>query len=715
MQPADKVWGRFRWYEKAKICYAYLDDMPAPGDEISPTAIDVGQASNAGRSASRSGEQLAKIPRKQLAKIPRSARLDPTSAWRSSRILPSSQEHLLQSESEANVEMHEKAQLSETTLTAWNWKAFRESRWFTRGWTLQEMIAPKQLRFYNKDWVLIGALSNLADQVADITGVHSRALKGQWPIASFSIAQRMCWAADRETTRAEDRAYSLLGIFDISMPVIYGEGERAFLRLQQELLRVYSDQTIFAWSFEEKKENERSNTDEQALFASRGLTKALVESKKDVTSIWRESHLLAPSPKSFKGCERMVPIEQEQPHRSYQVTNREVSFELPIYSRPTHRLSASTQMRAVLNCCLEDDPTKVIDVKLVQVRQTIGSYYIGGEGPRVSIADFYDIAPRCTLSNFSVLLSVDRAQKRERVFGHHIVVCRIKEPKGPGSSGLRISQATPVHAWNEESSFFILPAKAPAGPKKPFASREFDAFDARISIWNDERNIVFADLRIRDDIAISIEYQKAEQSKSRLHFFKSMNKEALAVSFSQKLALSAKAQRKQMFQENVNVVELEVVSMSQAARLLWMFTIGVLLNFALLPATVIIPILTLYGIRNSGYEEYVGDKGPKFDQREVVGLGAGVTFACAASAFVLLSSDSFLPRRLSRWKFTMPWILSLATLSLCAVYDRHANRNREAVTSYRFSGASFNPWKRHGPGTVSTVVSPSIAKGFNPS
>ncbi|EME40495.1 hypothetical protein DOTSEDRAFT_116548, partial [Dothistroma septosporum NZE10] len=120
-------------------------------------------------------------------------------------------------------------------------------RWFTRGWTLQEMVASKHVRFYGATWHFAGTLFDLAEPISRVTGIDVDALQQLRPISSYSLAQRMCWASRRNTTRIEDRAYSLLEIFDVSMAVIYGEGERAFQRLQEELLRLYSDQTLFAW------------------------------------------------------------------------------------------------------------------------------------------------------------------------------------------------------------------------------------------------------------------------------------------------------------------------------------------------------------------------------------------------------------------------------------------------------------------------------------
>ncbi|KIO03139.1 hypothetical protein M404DRAFT_635279 [Pisolithus tinctorius Marx 270] len=120
--------------------------------------------------------------------------------------------------------------------------------WFSRGWTLQELIAPTDLQFFNKDWEPIGDKRNIASTLEEITRVPSQVLEDGLTSYRPSVAQVMSWAADRRTTRVEDRAYSLLGLLDVNMPMLYGEGKKAFLRLQEEVIRKSNDQTIFAWN-----------------------------------------------------------------------------------------------------------------------------------------------------------------------------------------------------------------------------------------------------------------------------------------------------------------------------------------------------------------------------------------------------------------------------------------------------------------------------------
>ncbi|KAH8680808.1 heterokaryon incompatibility protein-domain-containing protein [Xylariales sp. PMI_506] len=129
--------------------------------------------------------------------------------------------------------------------------ALGRCRWFARGWTLQELLAPERVYFFDSRWDRISRhhdKAGLAELLSRITGVPRSALLGRVPPSRYSIAQRMSWAARRETTRIEDQAYCLLGIFDVNMPLLYGERHKAFFRLQEEILRQNLDLTILAWS-----------------------------------------------------------------------------------------------------------------------------------------------------------------------------------------------------------------------------------------------------------------------------------------------------------------------------------------------------------------------------------------------------------------------------------------------------------------------------------
>lgn len=123
------------------------------------------------------------------------------------------------------------------------------SAWFTRGWTLQELLAPRKVIFCNSDWQVIGQRGDPAilAEISKITSIPPRCLSSHFSLSNASVAQKFSWASRRVTTRPEDIAYCLMGLVGVNMPLLYGEGSKAFLRLQQEIIRQSDDESIFAW------------------------------------------------------------------------------------------------------------------------------------------------------------------------------------------------------------------------------------------------------------------------------------------------------------------------------------------------------------------------------------------------------------------------------------------------------------------------------------
>lgn len=154
-------------------------------------------------------------------------------------------------------------------------QSFSESLWFTRGWTLQELIAPIDVEFFNSRWERVGNKRELQELLSSITRIDDLVLIGHGHLEMYSAACIMSWAAHRKTSRIEDQAYCLMGLFKVNMPLLYGEGNAASIRLQEQILAKRQDQSLFAWGISTK-------------------------TKRDVLT-----PLFAERPKDFEGCQHM--------------------------------------------------------------------------------------------------------------------------------------------------------------------------------------------------------------------------------------------------------------------------------------------------------------------------------------------------------------------------------------------------------------------------
>ncbi|PMD32713.1 HET-domain-containing protein [Hyaloscypha variabilis F] len=212
---------------------------------------------------------------------------------------------------------------------------FAACRWFTRGWTLQELIAPKVVEFYDKEWTLRGTKCSLVRALEAITGIDGQVLRDSTVLADIPVARRMSWAANRKTTRVEDTAYCLLGIFDVSMPMLYGEGGKAFIRLQEEIAREANDLTLFAWQARAQKSS----------------------SSGDI-SVQKYRGILATSPAEFLNAGTIVAGDDKRFTKEFLMTNKGLRINSWLGSGPdgSHVLN--------LNCSLSKDPTQQIGIYL---------------------------------------------------------------------------------------------------------------------------------------------------------------------------------------------------------------------------------------------------------------------------------------------------------------------------------------------------------------
>ncbi|KAI0383489.1 HET-domain-containing protein [Hypomontagnella monticulosa] len=215
------------------------------------------------------------------------------------------------------------------------------SEWFFRGWTLQELIAPKKVDFYNKNWRKFGTKTDedMCKAIEEITKIDAKFLCGS-DLESASIAKKMSWASKRETSRIEDEAYCLLGIFDINMPLLYGEGHKAFKRLQEGILKTYpEDHSLYAWGIPVNKPSiQIEELDESIIKSMRGNTEKWPGSSEPLHG------LLADSPRDFEFSRNYSPLPQSgmfytnaysKSAASYPiVTGKGLRIELPYISSP---------------------------------------------------------------------------------------------------------------------------------------------------------------------------------------------------------------------------------------------------------------------------------------------------------------------------------------------------------------------------------------------
>lgn len=144
----------------------------------------------------------------------------------------------------SDVHTPEKAADAQASRITWE-SAFRSSRWFERGWTLQELLAPAIVEFFSNEGTRLGDKITLDQEIHKITKIPSAALRRQASLADFSIEERMSWAAQRKTLRKEDKAYCLLGILGVVMLPIYGEGEyHALRRLRRKAEKWQTEQSM---------------------------------------------------------------------------------------------------------------------------------------------------------------------------------------------------------------------------------------------------------------------------------------------------------------------------------------------------------------------------------------------------------------------------------------------------------------------------------------
>lgn len=233
---------------------------------------------------------------------------------------------------------------------------FCNSRWFERGWTLQELLAPADVLFFDSSWTEIGFKTSLTSMISQQTGIDEMALRDGSSFDTYSIAERMSWAANRQTTRVEDEAYCLMGIFNVNMPLIYGEGRKAFFRLQEELLRRSDDASIFAYvAFESKFPGPttlcvtQGRPDIRVSEHSDSEIYAKIDEEQRVGTVG----LFSSSPSFFRGGAKFMPhrvlaYQKGKNHRGspvrrnaliFKLSGHLVKFQVPLWRVPVYELN----------------------------------------------------------------------------------------------------------------------------------------------------------------------------------------------------------------------------------------------------------------------------------------------------------------------------------------------------------------------------------------
>ena len=229
---------------------------------------------------------------------------------------------------------------------------FQQDLWFTRGWTLQELIAPRFVYFLDCQWNVIKEKTELAAEISAITGIGKHYLNlsqgKSYSLDQTSIATKMSWVSKRKTSRVEDMAYCLLGIFDINMPLLYGEGRKAFMRLQLEIIRKSDDESIFAW------------TSPNGLYMPQGM--------------------LASWPTCFINCgDTRTYVKFSRP--PYSMTNKGLEFRVPAYV-PLQR-----RMKVALNCTTKHDGGAL----LATIELDVVGNRIGIRNTRAGVTKFEEV------------------------------------------------------------------------------------------------------------------------------------------------------------------------------------------------------------------------------------------------------------------------------------------------------------------------------------
>ncbi|KAL6892130.1 hypothetical protein GGI43DRAFT_196890 [Trichoderma evansii] len=318
---------------------------------------------------------------------------------------------------------------------------FRKSRWFRRGWTLQELLAPKIIRFYGSitlsntrrtqeiingnvihEWRPLGTKGSMSTTISSITSIPREYLLGVAQLHTASVAQRMSWAANRETKRKEDIAYCLLGIFNITMPMIYGEGgDQAFFRLQEQIMKVIGDDSILAWGFT----NESSATK---------------------TSKATAGNIMAKAPLDFANSGHIIRRDQSLKYtRPVDISGGSIRAYLPLL------ITSTGQMAGLLSCGPENNAQQVVGIPLIELATGSPDEYVRPQGYSSSLYSTASLTIMPEQINIKHNSQETASVDSNRVYFHY-------EDKDFTDLNLKMIDVVPRSCWDEERALIISTA-----------------------------------------------------------------------------------------------------------------------------------------------------------------------------------------------------------------------------------------------------------------
>lgn len=377
------------------------------------------------------------------------------------------------------------AYLSDVTCTGFVAESCK-SRWFTRGWTLQELIAPFSVTFYDKNWQDLGSKRDHARLISEITTIDRSFLvqashfEHERPFNRYSVAKRMAWAAQRQTTRIEDMAYCLLGLFNVKIPLLYVEGEKAFVRLQEEIIQANDDVSIFAWGVHEE------------IFEF-DIPKFIAEEQ--VTWVTRDP-MLTSSPTDFKNCNDISRVDSMD--APYAMTNLGLDLELPLVDAPKQFRNTETRASSHLSigilACTLSTTSAVLGVLLVpELNSDVLMHRVAlyTEHAREEDMMTFPVDPRLAIGAVSkrIVISNPPCMRMERyksgLVGHHKFLFNQVQDLAPFQ--YRITEANHLNIGNFEE------AHKPAewDPPKPTLSRCTTMNQILLLIFSKPNRMVF--------------------------------------------------------------------------------------------------------------------------------------------------------------------------------------------------------------------------------